>query len=82
MKRVCVYCGSNAGRWSDYAEAAKDLARALVNDPPTLLLDESDAAFNGERDYAETLRGVLNAGHRRGEGTSQEVFSLLVPVSA
>jgi uncharacterized protein (TIGR00730 family) len=31
MKRVCVYCGSNAGRRSDYAEAAKDLARALVN---------------------------------------------------
>jgi uncharacterized protein (TIGR00730 family) len=31
MKRVCVYCGSNVGRWSDYAEAAKDLARALVN---------------------------------------------------
>jgi uncharacterized protein (TIGR00730 family) len=30
MKRVCVYCGSNAGRRSDYAEAAKDLARALV----------------------------------------------------
>jgi uncharacterized protein (TIGR00730 family) len=26
-----VYCGSNAGRRSDYAEAAKDLARALVN---------------------------------------------------
>ena len=31
MKRVCVYCGSNAGRRSDYAEAAKNLARALVN---------------------------------------------------
>ena len=31
MTRVCVYCGSNAGRRSDYAEAAKDLARALVN---------------------------------------------------
>jgi uncharacterized protein (TIGR00730 family) len=31
MKRLCVYCGSNAGRRSDYAEAAKNLARALVN---------------------------------------------------
>ncbi len=29
MKRVCVYCGSNAGRHPDYAEA-KALARALV----------------------------------------------------
>jgi uncharacterized protein (TIGR00730 family) len=30
MKRLCVYCGSNSGRRSDYAEAAKNLARALV----------------------------------------------------
>jgi uncharacterized protein (TIGR00730 family) len=30
MKRLCVYCGSNSGRRSDYAEAAKSLARALV----------------------------------------------------
>jgi uncharacterized protein (TIGR00730 family) len=30
MKRVCVYCGSNVGRQPGYAEAAKDLARALV----------------------------------------------------
>jgi hypothetical protein len=30
MKRVCVYCGSNSGLRLDYAEAAKDLARALV----------------------------------------------------
>jgi hypothetical protein len=33
---------------------------------PTLLLDESDAAFSGEKEYAEALRGVLNTGHRRG----------------
>ena len=33
---------------------------------PTVLLDESDAAFGGEREYAETLRGVLNTGYRRG----------------
>ena len=25
---------------------------------PTLLLDESDAAFNGEKEYAEALRGI------------------------
>src|SRR5262249_52048326 len=31
----------------------------------TLLLDESDAAFNGEKEYSETLRGILNSGYRR-----------------
>jgi predicted Rossmann-fold nucleotide-binding protein len=30
MTRVCVYCGSNASRRPDYAEAAKALARAMV----------------------------------------------------
>jgi len=33
---------------------------------PTLLLDESDAAFNGEKEYAEALRGILNTGYHRG----------------
>jgi hypothetical protein len=33
---------------------------------PTLLLDQSDAAFNGNREYGGALRGVLNNGHRRG----------------
>lgn len=31
MKRLCVYCGSSSGSQPDYAEAAKHLARALVN---------------------------------------------------
>jgi hypothetical protein len=53
--------------WLTGRTTAAALVRKLaVQQPPTLLLDESDAAFNGERDYAETLRGVLNAGHRRG----------------
>ena len=30
MKRLCVYCGSNPGSQPDYAEAAKKLARVLV----------------------------------------------------
>lgn len=29
-------------------------------------LDESDAAFSGNKEYSEALRGVLNAGHRKG----------------
>jgi hypothetical protein len=40
--------------------------RKVDAESPTLLLDESDAAFNGQRDYAEALQGVLDTGHRRG----------------
>lgn len=42
------------------------LTRKIDAESPTLLLDESDAAFGGEKEYAEALRGVLNTGHRRG----------------
>jgi hypothetical protein len=42
------------------------LVRKIDGDKPTLLLDESDAAFGGEKEYAEALRGILNTGHRRG----------------
>jgi hypothetical protein len=34
-------------------------------------LDESDATFNGNREYAEALRGILNSGYRRGGKTSR-----------
>jgi len=30
MRRICVYCGSSAGDNSAYADAARDLARVLV----------------------------------------------------
>src|SRR6266566_4638029 len=46
------------------------LVRKIDKVLPTLLLDESDAAFGGEKEYAETLRGVLNTGHRRGGNSS------------
>lgn len=42
------------------------LVRKIEAEMPTLLLDESDTAFRGNREYAETLRGILNAGFRRG----------------
>ena len=42
------------------------LTRKIDARCPTVLLDESDTAFGGEREYAETLRGVLNTGYRRG----------------
>jgi len=42
------------------------LVRKIDAKAPTLLLDESDAAFNGDQTYTEALRGVLNTGHERG----------------
>jgi hypothetical protein len=42
------------------------LVRKVAAEVPTLLLDESDAAFKGDKEYSETLRGALNAGFRRG----------------
>jgi hypothetical protein len=42
------------------------LIRKIDAERPTLLLDESDAAFGGDKEYSETLRGILNTGHRRG----------------
>jgi len=41
------------------------LARKAENDCPTLLLDEWDATARGNQEFTETLRGILNAGHRR-----------------
>jgi hypothetical protein len=42
------------------------LTRKIDAQAPTLLLDETDAAFSGNEEYSEALRGILNAGHRRG----------------
>lgn len=50
------------------------LVRKTDKDHPSLLLDESDAAFQANREYAEALRGVLNTGYDR-DGT----YSMCVP---
>jgi hypothetical protein len=52
--------------WYTGRVSAAVLVRKVAGHSPTLLLDESDAAFRGEKDYAEVLRAVLNSGHRRG----------------
>ena len=41
------------------------LARKIAQEQPTLLLDESDAAFGSDSEYSQTLRGVLNTGYLR-----------------
>ena len=52
--------------WLTMKTSAAALVRKLHSHKPTLLLDETDPAFGGDRDYAEALRQVLNAGHRKG----------------
>jgi len=59
-----------ANAWFTGRVTAAVLTRKIDVESPTLLLDESDAAFGGEKEYAEALRGVLNTGHRRGGAAS------------
>lgn len=52
--------------WLTGRITAACLIRKVDQVKPTLLLDESDAAFNGEKEYAEALRGILNTGFYAG----------------
>jgi hypothetical protein len=52
--------------WMTGRVTAAALVRKVDKEHPTLLLDESDAAFQSDKEYAEALRGVLNCGHERG----------------
>jgi hypothetical protein len=52
-----------ANPWMTGRVTAAVLYRTIDKDHPTLLLDESDAAFGGEKEYAEALRGILNTGY-------------------
>ncbi|HXN71357.1 MAG TPA: DUF3631 domain-containing protein [Candidatus Acidoferrales bacterium] len=56
--------------WLTGKVTAAVLTRKIDAEQATLLLDESDAAFAGDKDYSEALRGVLNTGHRRGGKSS------------
>src|SRR5208283_1190664 len=56
--------------WKTARCSAAVLPRKIEAECPTLLLDESDTAFNGNKEYAEALRGILNSGHRRGGKTT------------
>ena len=55
-----------ANPWFTGRLTAAVLVRKIHADQPTLLLDETDTAFQGDREYAEALRGLLNSGHQRG----------------
>jgi len=51
--------------WYTGRATAAVLIRKIDSKKPSLLLDESDTAFGGEKEYAETLRGILNTGYKR-----------------
>jgi hypothetical protein len=51
--------------WPTGSVSKAVLVRKLDAEQPTLLLDESDAAFAGDKEYSEALRAVLNSGHSR-----------------
>jgi Protein of unknown function (DUF3631) len=51
--------------WLTGSVSKAALVRKLDAERPTLLLDESDAAFGGDKEYSEALRSVLNSGHSR-----------------
>ena len=52
--------------WKTGRVTAAVLVRRIDREQPTLLLDETDAAFASGRTYSETLRGILNDGFARG----------------
>jgi hypothetical protein len=74
-----------ANPWKTGRISAAALVRSL-GDEVTLLLDESDAAFGGEKEYSEALRGALNEGFYRGgchtlcSGQGANIKAAKVPV--
>jgi hypothetical protein len=55
--------------WLTGRTTAAVLPRKVEKVCRTLLLDESDTAFRGDKDYASALHGILNSGYKR-SGTS------------
>ena len=47
--------------WLTGRVSAAVLPRKIDEERPTLLLDESDAAFGAKSDYSEALRGISTA---------------------
>ena len=56
--------------WLTGRVSAAVLTRKVDGETPTLLLDESDAAFSHRSEYAEALRSILNSGYRRSGSSS------------
>ena len=63
-----------AKKWFTGHVTASALVRTIAAKKPTLLLDETDAAFKGQKDYWEHVRGILNEGYSLGG-----LYSMSVP---
>ena len=48
---------------------------------PTILFDEVDAVFSGRSEKAEEIRGIINAGHRRGAKVGRCVMQAKMAVT-
>jgi hypothetical protein len=67
--------------WLTGRTSAAALVRKVHGERPTLLLDESDTAFQQEKEYVSALRGILNSGYRKsgkaslciGQGAAMDV---------
>jgi hypothetical protein len=67
--------------WLTGRTTAAALVRKIDGEHPTLLLDESDTAFQQEKEYVAALRGILDSGYRKsgkaslciGQGAAIEV---------
>jgi len=67
--------------WLTGRTTAAALVRKINGQHPTLLLDESDTAFQQEKEYVAALRGILDTGYRKsgkaslcvGQGAAIEV---------
>jgi hypothetical protein len=57
VRRRQVHLGYRIGAISTAA-----LYRIVEREQPTLLLDEMDATFKGDKERSEAIRGVLNTG--------------------
>ena len=56
--------------WLTGRTTAAVLPRKVEKVCPMLLLDESDTAFRGDKDYAAALHGILNSGYKRSGTTT------------
>lgn len=52
--------------WKTERASAAVLVRKIDAEAPTLLLDESDAAFSSDKKYSEVLRSILDSGFKKG----------------
>src|SRR5262249_43525734 len=50
--------------WLTGSTSPAVLARKVNAVSPTVLLDETDASFRGDKEFAEALRGILNTGFK------------------